>query len=407
MSSNKRLKLEYTPLSAGATPLVIASFSNGRPASGSALKCKLLKDGNPNRKGRYTLEAETPRVYYSGETNPHAARVEGVYMVGVRERATGLVQMYDASLFRMKSDVKAAEVGQVDNRDVSTAQQQIEARVLLTKEFGGKKKQQAVEAQKRYRVDDSATERARKVGQLTLKETDKMTSDADGDSGRPVPPFNKAATTKDGCYPFDALIGQSEMGELRGPAQLLCKAGSDTIGKWRAKAVYPKFVLDTLELLLHNKLEAKLKQVQVLLYLSCLVKLYVVLKKTAKMSTIAKKTGEFNVPEVLLHSIVDKFTTEAESDRPSEDGVTEKRYRASPFQRDTMISYVLVMAFTIMDFRPISMGTLAADLDLTEKKIKDYFRNVGAKVTSATKDAPATASISLPLTFPVRLGRAM
>jgi hypothetical protein len=144
------LLMDTTPWIWCLSLVLAARFSNGRPASGSSLKCTLLKEDHPNRKGRYTLEAETPRVYYSGDANQHTARKEGVYMVGVRERATGVVQMYDAALFQMQSTVKAAEIVSADNRDVSSAEQQIAARAQLTEAFGGKKKRQAASAKLRY-----------------------------------------------------------------------------------------------------------------------------------------------------------------------------------------------------------------------------------------------------------------
>jgi hypothetical protein len=266
-------------------------------------------------------------------------------------------------------------------------------------------------------VDDGALESVRKGAQRGLASSDQSASAAgvaDGDAGRPVPPFNKDAKSKDGVYPFDTLISPNEMSGLKGPAKILCKAGSDNIAKWRAKSVYPKFVLGMLETLLPNKLEAKLKQVQILLHMSCLTKLYTVLKKPAKMSTITKKLGALGLPEVFITGALDKFATPSVSDRGSSSGApgggggtVETRFRMSPFQRDTAISHVLVMALATVDFRPLPVAVLAADLDLTEKKIKDYLRNVGCKVTAATKDSPSTASMSLPLTFPVRLGRAM
>jgi hypothetical protein len=78
----------------------------------------------------------------------------------------------------------------------------------------------------------------------------------------------------------------------------------------------------------------------------------------------------------------------------------------SGFQKDLAISYIYILAINSVDFRPLPISTLSADVELTDKKARDYLRSMGCKVKSKTSSTPPLAELSAPLKFPMRMGMA-
>ena len=223
---------------------------------------------------------------------------------------------------------------------------------------------------------------------------------------RAIPPFDLNTTQKHEVYPFDQLIPPSVMAMLKAPATVLCKAGADQLAKWREAKVYPVYVLDTFTQLMHQKLKAKLRQIQILLYLSLIVKLRDVLSRPASMATIKKQLkADLAAPEQVVVGLVERFATVTENESGEVD--QEKlKYRMSGFQKDLTISYVLVLGMASDDYRAVPVATLASDMTLTDKKTRDYFRSLGCKVKSGSATSPTTAELQAPLKFPMRMAQA-
>lgn len=360
--------------------------------------------------------------YYQGEFDGSSkgsatAKSDTKYYVGVHDPAAGTLVLHDAGLFKMASTVKSSELVGLDQRDLTTSTGQIAARAQLTDAFGGKRKRQAASAKQRYSMDDSALDVIKDVARSTLVRTASQAvgmDDEDKESGRPIPPFDQETEDNTQIYPFNTLIAPAAMVLLKAPATLLCKAGQDQLDKWRKVAtgkgcVHPTFVLDSLQSCMHNKLKAKVRRVQILVYISLLVKFRTILKRPATMATLKKLLcNDLNAPEEVVVGLVQKFATEMEDDegKNPENNPDKTKYRMSGFQKDMAVSYTFVLAMASDDYRQIATSALAADMELTDKRARDYLRSLGCKVKSATAEAPQCAELVAPLKFPLRLGRA-
>lgn len=344
-------------------------------------------------------------MYYKGE---YSGSKQTRYYVGVHDTAAGTVVLHDAGLFHMHPTVKASELVSNDQRDLMSSAGQIAARATLTDAFGGKRKRQAASAKLRYNMEESALNSMKSVAQTTLKDTASKAvqlNDADKEGGRPIPQFDLTTTERSNVYPFAQLIPPSVMAMLKPPAILICKAGTDKLQAWREAKVYPAYVLDTLTQLVHQKLKAKLHQVQILLYLSLIVKFRAVLSRPASMATIKKQLGaDLAAPEQVVAGLVERFATVLENETGEQD--EEKlKYRMSGFQKDLTVSFVFVLGMASDDYRALPVKSLASDMALTDKKARDYLRSLGCKVKSGTAKSPMTAELQAPLKFPLRLGQ--
>ena len=101
------------------------------------------------------------------------------------------------------------------------------------------------------------------------------------------------------------------------------------------------------------------------------------------------------MPKPIFDSLLERFATQ--------DPGADEKFRLTTVQTDLLISHILIIALTLMDFHKCPVNSLADDLGLNVSKTKDYFKTVGCKIKLAERIA--VAELTVPLEFPVRRTR--
>ena len=187
-------------------------------------------------------------MHFSGEAEAGETR----QYIAVVDSATGEARMVPAQAVRMQARVKAAEGIRNEDQRLDTAAGARDANQRLTKTFGGKQKRSAQEQRTAFQVDAGALaagskstvgsaaaaaprprrrahhdaptgirprglgawkRRARAPASCRLTPTQVLEHDAgeaDDDSARPVPAYDKRAATPREAYPLDESFTREE-----------------------------------------------------------------------------------------------------------------------------------------------------------------------------------------------------
>ncbi|PSN70935.1 DNA-directed RNA polymeras-like protein I 49 kDa polypeptide [Corynespora cassiicola Philippines] len=331
--------------------------------------------------------------------------------VGVYDPATRKLQLVEVKKVTVRSTLRS------ETEEMREEQAKIEAqrstmtvkRHALAAEFGSKKSRKAIEdmtmnAISRGKADDPAASSndgvASNVLQNMKDSTLAMPTQAElaaaVDSSKPRPIANTTAEYAPDVYTADSVVGKELMGLI--PVKDWVEASENGTGV----QVASKFVAKRISKLVKSKEIQKLKVLRfILLCMNFYASLRVKGRSAARLVPFKDKLQEAmgeDTPEPVVNAIRRKFASE-NNDMPR-------------WNIDYLMTHIAAAAL-IVDGYEVDVNDLREDLKLENKEIRQYFHELGCKVSMPTEGDRTKwkitkteannhwiAKLKLPLQFP-------
>ncbi|XP_072260628.1 DNA-directed RNA polymerase I subunit RPA49 [Pyxicephalus adspersus] len=384
---------------------LLVQFSNGTIQNPKDVHFTLYENEDektPEAKRQRVLTADTDRLSYEGN-NFSSETANGTplckYFVGVLNKATGKMEVYDAELIKMQpvleSD-KKKENPSVDVPDIPTRTYREKVDALI-EAFGTTKQKRALNSRKLNQVGS----------EILNKAMEKAAEDIIENKGRTellnraiapkkelllsvfMPPCNPNADKPENVYKFDDLISPVEYAALESVSTVFRKLTYEEILRMTEKKEHSSFILQELQDL---ELETDVDhQARVMWYLDNLIK-FSQLKVVRRKDLISK-----GCPAVISGNLLKKFTV-----------VVYKRGGLqnciSGSMKSKIVAYVLALALHISDFQ-VDLTCLQRDLQLTENRIVEIAKAMGLRISGRSMYTEVSfeenhkfATLRLPLT---------
>ncbi|RMZ73269.1 a49-like rna polymerase i associated factor [Pyrenophora seminiperda CCB06] len=325
--------------------------------------------------------------------------------IGVYDPATNKLQIVPVERVVVRSTLRneAAEIREEQENLEPSAGTITEQRASLITEFGSRKSRKALEERSMNDIKSGAggAAAAQHVLQQMASATEIMpTKDelaAAVDSSKPRPTPNLAAEHPGDVYSIDTVVGSELMTILEVKDWVKASAAGQGIN------VTSKYVAKRIVKLAKNNHVQKLK---VLRYILLCINFYTALvggggprpKKIPIKGKLEAAMGE-DAPAGCVMAIRRKFAPEGSSEMPR-------------WNIDKLMTHIAAAALIVDDF-VVDVNDLRDDLRLENKEIKQYFAELGCKLSAPTQTDLANqkltkaesvnhffAKLKLPLSFP-------
>nr|KAJ3421555.1 DNA-directed RNA polymerase I subunit rpa49 [Polyrhizophydium stewartii] len=343
-----------------------------------------------SRKRRLVV-GETPKMEYVGETE--AANCK--YIVGVLDKATGVVTLREADTLSMTPIVKAQKL---NHQSRTIAEKNMTARNQLGEAFGTKKRKQAIRALEKNQVDVSGLQAvAHKISEKIEETSALLPAKAEIDSKmlaeRDIPPCNTEATTPEEVYRIADIV----------PAEVLDSIDIKQLWKSRlesdiAKAMQSLKATDWVlgRIVATVQEQSDKKRAKLLVYLAMLARFYS-LKQHELNKDISQALGG---SQTVAEHVAFMFS------EWQEDGNGKRRLRVSNKLKDKLLAYIVALCLHLNNFS-VNLNQIASDLSLPMTKVVSVAREMGCRVeTYKSSDGgqfgEKRAVLALPLVFSQR-----
>ncbi|KAI0105442.1 RNA polymerase I associated factor, A49-like protein [Nemania sp. FL0031] len=330
--------------------------------------------------------------YTAKEDGPGGRESHLKHYVGVFDPATGKLSVVEARKMAVRGVVRSQQPREEDIQSKEASKNMLELRNDLGQAFGTKKSKKALAAISENAIaDDSRKSSAlaassqammTAIGEVTHTMATKEDLQAAADAAKPIPPGNFGAREIQDVYTLQGLIG----GELLNAIPI--KDWQDAVKKGANKMFTSAFVASRLNSV--GEGPDSTTRLKALRYLEFLFKFSKLIKGRAPKIPPSDKLRVLlePAPEPVVQNIRRKFSSNQVIDK---------------FHRDLLCTYCCALAAILSNFE-FETSALRHDLNLGEKQIAQYFREIGGKakkVMGAGKGTQAQmAVLSLPLDFP-------
>uniref|UniRef100_F6U0K3 RNA polymerase I subunit E n=1 Tax=Callithrix jacchus TaxID=9483 RepID=F6U0K3_CALJA len=370
----------YCGAPAGSQRAVLVQFSNGRLQSPGNMRFTLYenKDStNPRKRNQRILAAETDRLSYVGNnfgTGALKCNTLCRHFVGILNKTSGQMEVYDAELFNMQplfSD-ESVESELVQESQTKTYREKMDSCIEA---FGTTKQKRALNARRMNKVGGDSLNRAVAKAAETIIDTkgvtalvsDAIHNDLQGDSLYLPPCYDDAAKPED-VYKFEDLLSPVEYEALQSPSEAFRNVTSEEILKMTEENSHCTFVIDALKSLPSN-VESRDHQARRIWFLDTLI----------------------------------KFRAQKVVKRKSKKWICLLRNLISDSMKAKITAYVIILALHINDFQ-IDLTMLQRDLKLSEKRMMEIAKAMRLKISKRRVSVAAgdeedhkLGTLSLPL----------
>ncbi|XP_078683749.1 DNA-directed RNA polymerase I subunit RPA49-like [Branchiostoma floridae x Branchiostoma belcheri] len=390
-SPRKKVTLEYVPPENVSNEPLLVQFTNGR----------LKPDNPPNfgyfrsterddvrKRHRRVLVAETERMQYVGRNfGPSAPRGNSLckYMVGMLDKKTGKMRVYDTNSFTMRPVVHDKD--QEKHKDETDLTYQ-EKNDRLVDAFGGAKKKRAMESRLRDKVKKEALETAMGAAVEDVMKTPEKLTGPEMDSGSTIPPHDKNAATPEDVYKVESIIPPEVSEALKDAAGDFVKATKEDIAKWRAEERYSTFVLRQLSTMPLDE-EARLARSSHIMYMWYLLALHGLKYSDWRKRDLPLPHG---MPLLVKQQLLGAFTVKADAAR--------SRRAMPPRLKDKLLCYILVLGLIIEKFR-LNLNDVQKDLKIAQKKLMTLTRAIGCEIQSKKADRGTDSDVQRIAVLPI------
>ncbi|XP_015262981.1 PREDICTED: DNA-directed RNA polymerase I subunit RPA49 isoform X1 [Gekko japonicus] len=365
------------PQKGQSAPLV--QFTNGKLKSCDDMNFTLYKSqdtSNPRKKHKRILNAETDRLSYVGNNFGSGSLKCNTlcrYFVGVLDKDSGEMEVYNAELFHMQPLV-SDDAGDEDLSEYlnKTYREKVD---LCIEAFGTSKQRRALSSRRMNEVRKEVVNQAVTNAAENIIETKGMAaivSDATEDDKSEIslvlPPCYGDAERVEDVYKFEELLSPAEYEALKGPAATFVNITSEEILKLTKEKSYCSFVLDELKCLPVDEKKRDHKA-RCLWFLDSLVKLSSqrVVKKKQAMGP--------DCPLDISNKLVKNFTALSYGNGRIQNVV-------SASMKAKIIAYVIALALHINHFQT-DLTVLQKDLKLRENRILDIAKAMRLKISKS------------------------
>ncbi|KAM3940894.1 DNA-directed RNA polymerase I subunit RPA49 [Leptodactylus fuscus] len=340
-------------------PALLVQFSNGTIQTPENISFALYKN---KTKRQRILTAETERLNYVGNNfSPQALKSSTLcrYFVGVLNKETGKMEVYDAEQFNMQPILKdSTDDHQEQDQPRRTYRERVDA---LIEVFGTNKQKRALSSRKLNLVENEfiskemakaadeiieskgTTELVREVADRTEEESHSLF----------LPPCCAAADKQEDVYPFNQLITPEEYMSLENVSAAFRNITPEELQERTDKKQLCSFVLQQLADLKFAK--DVNHQVRVLWYINALVNL------SQRRLVKRRDLVAMECPNVVIGKFLKNFTVPVFKNDSVQRSI-------SPTMKCKIVSYVMALALHLCDFQ-VDLTVLQRDLKLSEKRI--------------------------------------
>nr|XP_009242530.2 DNA-directed RNA polymerase I subunit RPA49 isoform X1 [Pongo abelii] len=375
-------------------------FSNGKLQSPGNMRFTLYenKDStNPRKRNQRILAAETDRLSYVGNnfgTGALKCNTLCRHFVGILNKTSGQMEVYDAELFNMQplfSDVSVESELALESQ-TKTYREKMDSCIEA---FGTTKQKRALNTRRMNRVGNESLNRAVAKAAETIIDTkgvtalvsDAIHNDLQGDSLYLPPCYDDAAKPED-VYKFEDLLSPAEYEALQSPSEAFRNVTSEEILKMIEENSHCTFVIEALKSL-PSDVESRDRQARCIWFLDTLIKF--------RAQRVVKRKSALGpgVPHIINTKLLKHFTC-----------LTYNNGRLRNLISDSMkakvTAYVITLALHIHDFQ-IDLTMLQRDLKLSEKRMMEVAKAMRLKISkrrvsvAAGSEDHKLGTLSLPL----------
>ncbi|NP_001086330.1 DNA-directed RNA polymerase I subunit RPA49 [Xenopus laevis] len=402
-----RASWEYHGASQQSQGALLVQFSNGTIQSPESVNFTLYgnkDDKNPKTKRQKILAAETDRLNYVGNNfSSDTLKCSSLcrYFVGVLNKETGKMEVYDAEQFKMQPILKSGMENELHTEDIvdqptKSYREKVDA---LIESFGTNKQKRALSSRKLNQVGSDILNKAMAKAAEEIIEsrgTTELIKDAaekrEQDTSLFLPPCDFNADKPENAYKFDNLISPVEYAALETASAALRNITSEGLQQMVEEKKSGLFVLQELHGLREIKDEKALDhQARCLWYLDALIKL-------SQLRTVKRKdilTPE--CPSVVCWKLMKNFTVETYKNGRIQNAI-------SGTTKTKIVAYIIAIALHICDFQ-VDLTLLQRDMKLKESRILEIAKVMGLKIKkrmmyseSSIEEGHKIGLLTIPLT---------
>ncbi|XP_060696642.1 DNA-directed RNA polymerase I subunit RPA49 [Hemiscyllium ocellatum] len=380
----------------------LVQFSNGKLSNSENVEFQLHKNihrNHPRKKHQLILSAETDRLTYVGNNfGPNALKCNSLckYFVGVLNKRTGKMEVYDAQLFNMQPFFPGESAIEGDTSEKGTSyREKVDS---LIEAFGTKKQKRALSSRRLNQVGNETLQIAvAKAAENIIEKkgitaiTSEATQFESQDKSDFLPPCHADADKPEDVYKFEDLISSTEYQAIEAHCELPKISAAEEISKLAQTGNYSFFVLESLKSLPQDE-KSRGHMCYCLHYLQILIRLHNLRDRELKQ----KDSLGSDVADVVRSSLMKKFTV-----------LTYNNGRVKHVMTASMkaktVAYIIALALHISSFQT-NLTYLQRDLKISENRILDIARAMGLKIAKKKVDIPGStaedhklATLSLPL----------
>ncbi|XP_056662685.1 DNA-directed RNA polymerase I subunit RPA49 isoform X2 [Monodelphis domestica] len=353
-------------------------FSNGKLQNSENVNFSLYKSKdttNPRKKFRRILAAETDRLSYVGNNfGTGALKCNNLcrYFVGVLNKNSGQMEIYDAELFNMQpvfsDDLKDSET--TLGNQTKSYRDQVD---FCIEAFGTTKQKRALSSRRMNKVGSEtlniavakAAENIIDEKGVTALLNDAAQNDLQDESAY-LPPCHTDGVKPEEIYKFEDLISPEEYKALQDPSEVLKNVTSEEILKMIEEKSYCPFVIEALKSLPLNE-ESRDHKARCLWFLNILIKF--------RSQSVIKKKNSLGpeVPHIINTKLLKNFTSLTYNNG-------SLRNLISDSMKAKITAYVIALALHIDDFQT-DLTMLQRDMKLSEKRIIEIAKAMRLKIS--------------------------
>ncbi|XP_066287315.1 DNA-directed RNA polymerase I subunit RPA49-like [Branchiostoma lanceolatum] len=334
--------------------------------------------------------------YVGRNFGPSAPRGNSLckYMVGVLDKNTGKMRVYDTNSFTMRPVIHDKNEKQKDEVDLTYQ----EKNDRLVDAFGGAKKKRAMESRLRDKVKREALETAMGAAVEDFMKTPEKLTGPEMDTDSTIPPHDKNAAKPEDVYKVESLISPEVFEALKDVAGVFVKATKEDVSQWRTEGRYSTFVLRQVATMPLDE-EARLTRSCHVMYMWYLLALHGLKYSDWRKRDLPLPEG---MPLLVKQQLLGAFTVKADAAR--------SRRAMPPRLKDKLLCYILVMGLIIEKFK-LNLNDIQKDLKIALKKLMTLTRAVGCDVHSKKADRSVDnelqrmAVLPIPLKLPDQFSR--
>uniref|UniRef100_A0A452U4N7 RNA polymerase I subunit E n=1 Tax=Ursus maritimus TaxID=29073 RepID=A0A452U4N7_URSMA len=300
-------------------------FSNGKLQNPGNMRFTLYKSNdstNPRKKSQRILAAETDRLSYVGNnfgTGALKCNTLCRHFVGVLNKTSGQMEVYDAELFNMQplfSD-ESIESESTQESQTKTFREKMDSCIEA---FGTTKQKRALNSRRMNSVGSEslncavakAAENIIDAKGVTALVSDAIHDDLHDDSLY-LPPCHADATKPEDVYKFEDLLSTTEYEALRSPSEAFRNVSSEEILKMIEENSHCSFVIEALKSLPSDE-ESRDRQARCIWFLDTLIKF--------RAQKVIKRKSALGpgVPHIINTKLLKHFTCLTYNNGRSEQG---------------------------------------------------------------------------------------
>ncbi|KAM4053694.1 DNA-directed RNA polymerase I subunit RPA49 isoform 3-T3 [Anomaloglossus baeobatrachus] len=368
--------IHYVLLSANIYHIYV-QFSNGTVQTPENVAFTLYKNNNSSKvKRQRIMTAQTDRLNYVGKNfTPEALKSSSLcrYFVGVLNKETGKMEVYDAEQFSMQPIMEKnnteEQLQDTTDEPNRTYREKVDA---LIEAFGTNRQKRALTSRKLNQVGSEILSKEMTKaaeGIIESKGTDLVQEVVERKEEESyslfLPPCNTKADKRENVYEFDQLLPPVEYESLENVAAAFKNITPEELKEKIEKKQHGSYVLQELgELKYAQDIDRKAR---VLWYLDILTKL-INLKIIKRKDLVA-----LECPNVIIGNFLKNFTVSTFKHESIKNSI-------SATMKCKIVSYALALALHISDFQ-VDLTLLQRDLKLTENRMIEIAKAMGLRIT--------------------------